>query len=353
MIAAVGPALAAEDQAPAGAPKWADQFTKDLSIGTPAKPGFAKDRIAAIKKATGASLVHIISFDAKGTPIGNGTGFFVGDGLVATNLHIVRGAATWSIASQNGKALIAPVNIKTQSRAWNLAVLATEKKAASLTLGETTELQTGDPLLVVASAQDGSPAGKTNRVGGKRTDEGTLRYSLDEQITPGASGAPVFNIEGRLTGIATFLLRGSRFDSLVTPVAALKGLLPSTKPVTARVAATSRVGNDDKDLRKDVALAKYEKTLHSSKEVLTLQNKTKKAIGNVKFLLTYKDLKGRTIRSRQLTLEGTIDAQKERTGTYTTPEKLRPYEYIHGDIVLGDNLYDIEILPLEYDIIKN
>lgn len=355
-VAACPPPAAADtsDKAvPDGAPKWADQFTKDLAIGSPAKPEFSENSIAAINRATSASLVHIISFDAKGTPIGNGTGVFVGDGLVATNLHIIRGAVTWSIASKGGKALIAPVTIKKQSRAWNLAILTTEKKATALPIGETNDLETGDAVLVVSSAQDGSPAGKINRVGGKRTDGGTLRYSLDEQIAPGASGAPVFDTDGRLTGIATFLLRGSRFDSLVTPVSALKALLPSIRPVKARVAATTRRGSSEKDLKNDVTLAKYEKTLHSSKEILTLQNKTKRNIGNIKFLLTYKDLKGRTIRSRQLTLEGTIPAQKERTGTYKTPEKLRPYEYIHGEIVLGDNLYDIEIVPLEYDIIEN
>ena len=151
------------------------------------------------------------------------------------------------------------MTIKKQSRAWNLAILTTEKKATALPIGETNDLETGDAVLVVSSAQDGSPAGKINRVGGKRTDGGTLRYSLDEQIAPGASGAPVFDTDGRLTGIATFLLRGSRFDSLVTPVSALKALLPSIRPVKARVAATTRRGSSEKDLKNDVTLAKYEK----------------------------------------------------------------------------------------------
>lgn len=339
--------------APSGAPHWADQFSKELSIGSPAAGGLDKELIASIRQSAQPSVVHIVTFDATGTPIGNGTGFFVADGLVATSLHIVRDATTWSMSARDRKPVIAPVRIRSRSKPWNLAVLETEEDLPSLQVEATADPAPGDPVLVVGSASDGTLSSTPNRIGRERNSGGALRYSLANRISPGSSGAPIFGAQAALIGVATFTLNGSRFESLLTPVSALNRLIPRTKTALAQAGGGVIVENDKKNIRNHVSLAKYEKTLHSSKEKLTVQNKTERPINNLKFLLTYKDMKGRTIRSRKLTFEGTIPAQKEKTAVYVTPDRLRPYEYIHGKIVLGENLYDIEILPLEYETEKH
>lgn len=336
--------------APSGAPEWADKFSKELSIGSPPEKSIATDRIEAIQQQAQPSVVHIIAFDENGAPIGHGTGFFVADGLVATNLHIVRDATTWSMSTSGNKPLIAPIQIKNRSKPWNLAVLETEAQAPSLSAIASEQLKSGDPVLVLGTTLDGTISNTTNRIGRERNTGGTLRYSLTTTLAPVASGGPVFDASGKLAGIATFSLVGTRFESLVTPISALRRLVPQSTSIGGRKTTTAQTAERPENIRNNIALAKYEKTLHSSKEILTLQNKTKTAIHNLKFLITYKDMNGRTIRSRKLTLQGTILANKERSGTFTTPERLRPYEYIHGNVVLGENLYDIEIIPLDYDI---
>lgn len=335
---------------PSGAPAWAEQFSKELSIGSPPEKSLDPDQIETISRKAQSSVVHIIAFDESGAPIGHGTGFIVGDGLVATNLHVVRDATTWSMSTSGSKPLIAPVQIKTRSKPWNLAVLETELQAPSLSLAMSDEPKSGDPVLVLGTTLDGTFSKTTNRIGRERNTGGTLRYSLDSRIAPVASGGPVFDANGKLAGIATFSLIGTRFESLVTPISALRRLVPQTKSSEGPIRATQNVAQKTENIRNNIGLAKYEKTLHSSKEILTLQNKTKRPIHNLKFLITYKDMNGRTIRSRKLTLQGTIPANKERSGTFVTPDRLRPYEYIHGNVVLGENLYDIEIIPLDYDI---
>lgn len=336
--------------APSGAPEWADKFSKELSIGSPPEKSIAPDRIPAIQQQAKPSVVHIIAFDENGAPIGHGTGFFVADGLVATNLHIVREATTWSMSTLGNKPLIAPVQIRKRSKPWNLAVLETEAEAPSLLVTASEQPKIGDPVLVLGTKMDGTISNSTNRIGRERNSAGTLRYSLTTRIAPVASGGPVFDAAGKLAGIATFSLVGTRFESLMTPISALRRLLPRTTSIAGRTNTSEPARKKPENIRNNIALAKYEKTLHSSKEILTLQNKTKTAIHNLKFLITYKDMNGRTIRSRKLTLQGTIPANKERSGTFATPDRLRPYEYIHGNVVLGENLYDIEIIPLDYDI---
>ncbi len=335
---------------PSGAPAWAEQFSKELSIGSPSEKSLAPEQVESISRKARPSVVHIIAFDESGAPIGHGTGFIVGDGLVATNLHVVRDATTWSMSTSGNKPLIAPVQIKTRSKPWNLAVLETEFQAPALSMTVSEEPKSGDPVLVLGTMLDGTISNSTNRIGRERNTGGTLRYSLNTRIAPVASGGPVFDASGKLAGIATFSLIGTRFESLVTPISALRRLLPQTNSVTGQTRATVKATQKTENIRNNIALAKYEKTLHSSKEILTLQNKTKKPIHNLRFLITYKDMNGRTIRSRKLTLQGTIPANKERSGTFATPDRLRPYEYIHGNVILGENLYDIEIIPLDYDI---
>ncbi len=334
---------------PSGAPAWAEQFSKELSIGSPPEKSFDPDQVATISQKARSSVVHIIAFDESGAPIGHGTGFFVGTGLVATNLHVVRDATTWSMSTSGNKPLIAPVQIKNRSKPWNLAVLETEFQAPPLPMAVSEEPKSGDPVLVLGTTLDGTLSNMTNRIGRERNSGGTLRYSLKTRIAPVASGGPVFNAGGKLAGIATFSLIGTRFESLVTPIGALRRLVPQTKSVAAQTRGAQKTIKKNKNIRNNIGLAKYDKTLHSSKEIITLQNKTKMPIHNLRFLITYKDMNGRTIRSRKLTLQGTIPANKERSGTFVTPDRLRPFEYIHGNVVLGENLYDIEIIPLDYD----
>ena len=61
-------------------------------------------------------------------------------------------------------------------------------------------------------------------------------------------------------------------------------------------------------------------------------------------------MNGIAIRSRKLKMTGPIPAGVARMETYATPDKLRPYEYINGQVVLGNDLYDVEMLPLEYEV---
>ena len=61
------------------------------------------DSIPDIVKRTKAAIVKIVAMHEQGSPTELGTGFFISpDGLVVTNFHVIRSAASLAAVNNNG-----------------------------------------------------------------------------------------------------------------------------------------------------------------------------------------------------------------------------------------------------------
>jgi hypothetical protein len=177
------------------------------------------------------------------TESGFGSGFVVGRNLVATCFHVVRGSPSIRVATRDGTQHDV-VSVVAYSASEDLAVLATNGlPAPALLLGDSTNVNPGDPVTVV-----GHPEGLENTVtsgivSGTRLVGDTTLFQIDAAISHGSSGGPVFNELGQVIGVTHGFLSAGQSLNFATPSSGLVRLLRSQNPtaLTAFAAATAEL----------------------------------------------------------------------------------------------------------------
>jgi S1-C subfamily serine protease len=224
---------------------------------------------AAVAKQVGPAVVTVLNEQKKTHIIGPateevaaaGSGFFIDQqGHIVTNNHVVAGGDAFEIILADGSTQ--PATLVGKDTISDLAVLhASGPVPAVATLGDSTELQPGQPILAI-----GSPLGAlTNTVTGgvisalgrslsEDPDNPDLHLTNliqhDAAINPGNSGGPLVDMAGAVIGVNTLALTdtGERSDPL-NPFAqdvAAQGLffaIPSNtvKRISAELIANGKV----------------------------------------------------------------------------------------------------------------
>src|SRR6516162_10034724 len=136
------------------------------------------DSIPEIVERTKSAIVEIVSMDTQGPPRKLGTGFFVSsDGLVVTNFHVIRSAASLAVVNNNG-ALFLFEKIVAQPTGVDLAILKFRAKDVPfLMLGDSTDKVEGERLIVI-----GNPTGFLGTVSegiisGFREDRSLIQFT--------------------------------------------------------------------------------------------------------------------------------------------------------------------------------
>ncbi|WGM90435.1 MAG: trypsin-like peptidase domain-containing protein [Candidatus Bathyarchaeum tardum] len=151
-----------------------------------------------------------------------GSGFvytFAGQNVIITNSHVIEGATGITVTFVNGNAYSATV-LGSDPYA-ELAVLSTdapEEEFVPLEITSSSNLQVGDPVIVVGTPYGlaGSMStGYVSALGRTLTAETTGGYVIANVIqttaalNPGNSGGPVLNYNGEVIGIATAIFANS------------------------------------------------------------------------------------------------------------------------------------------------
>ena len=143
---------------------------------------------------------------------GQGSGFvYDGDGHIVTNAHVVDGASSVSVRFWNGKSYTAQV--VGIDRSTDLAVLKVNAPVSELfplSLGDSTKLVVGDPVVAI-----GSPFGLEGTVTSgivsalHREMTSPNQFAIDNSIQTdaainhGNSGGPLLNSQGKVVGITS------------------------------------------------------------------------------------------------------------------------------------------------------
>ncbi|ADB30472.1 peptidase S1 and S6 chymotrypsin/Hap [Kribbella flavida DSM 17836] len=174
----------------------------------PSAPGAGGSSIAS---AAASVLPGVVSVRAGRA---TGSGFAIDQqGHVVTNAHVVEGARNVSLVLSNGRTLDADIiGIDADN---DLAVLQVAGNAAgsglrALTLGRSSQLRVGDPVLAVGSplGLEGTvTAGIVSAVNRQARfgDNGARQTAVqtDAAINPGNSGGPLVNAAGQVVGVNT------------------------------------------------------------------------------------------------------------------------------------------------------
>jgi regulator of sirC expression with transglutaminase-like and TPR domain len=228
------------------AAQTADSKPSNLARKTDAAPGSGKDPAASkapakarregksveqIAEQIKPSIVSITQVGRDG-PFGVGSGFVIGEDLIATNRHVIGEARRILVETSDRRSLEVTEIVANDAR-LDLAILRVSQKGLkTLPLGDSDSMRQGQPIVAM-----GNPAGLAfSVVDGvisepSRDVEGTPMIQIAIPIERGNSGGPLVDRQGRVLGVLTLKSARTKNLGFAMPVNALKRLVEHPNPI--------------------------------------------------------------------------------------------------------------------------
>jgi S1-C subfamily serine protease len=195
----------------------------------------------AIAKTVMPSVVLLTTLDSSGQPMSLGSGFVVGDGLVATNLHVISGASRGFAKLPNAEDKFPIQGTCGVDSVHDLAILSIPGlKATALHLGDSDQIAPGDAIYVVGNPEGLEGTFSTGVVSAVRKTGDDLLLQLTAPISPGSSGGPMTNAKGEVIGISVATLKDGQNLNFAIPSHYLASLLAKPTAVTSLVASATQ-----------------------------------------------------------------------------------------------------------------
>jgi len=188
----------------------------------------AQQTLPELVRKVKPAVVSIITYDSEGEPLMTGSGFFVDQCKVVTNLHVIRGATKVEIKMLDGKGRTYPaagiLAVDTEGDLALMRVDVPQERARSIELasdlpdeGETIFV-IGNPLKLEGSVSDGivSAVREVPNVG--------RIIQITAPISHGNSGSPVFNLRGQVLGVVTVKVTNGQNINLAIAAARVREL---------------------------------------------------------------------------------------------------------------------------------
>lgn len=183
-------------------------------------------RAREIAQKSFPSVVLLVMQDARGQPVSLGSGFFVRGGVVATNVHVVEGASQGYARIVGQKSKYEIRGIAAIDSLHDLALLAVPGATApSLQLGDTRQVQVGDEVYAIGNPQGLEGTFSQGIVSGIREVGPDKFLQITAPISPGSSGGPVLDAQGKVVGVAVATFKGGQNLNFAIPVPYLTALL--------------------------------------------------------------------------------------------------------------------------------
>jgi len=171
---------------------------------------FAQTAQEIARKAFGSTVLLVME-DTNGQPLSLGSGFFVRDGEVASNLHVVEGAARGyaKIIGQKTKYDIEGITAVDPER--DLVVLKISgARARAVALGNSESIQVGETVYAVGNPQGLEGTFSQGIISSIRKVGNDKLLQITAPISPGSSGGPVLNGKGEVIGVSVATFRGGQ-----------------------------------------------------------------------------------------------------------------------------------------------
>ena len=185
-----------------------------------------------IAEKTLPSVVLIIMEDTKGRTISLGSGFLIGEGIVATNYHVIKTGAKGfaKLFSQDAKYDIDGL-ISFDSK-MDLALLSIKNiKGHRLSLGDCSKIKIGDEIYVAGNPLGLEGTFSQGMISGIRKIGKDYIFQITAPISPGSSGGPVLNRHGDVIGVAVGTVKDGQNINFAIPSSYLASLLLQKKPI--------------------------------------------------------------------------------------------------------------------------
>ncbi len=252
------------------------------------------------------STVLLVIEDANGQPLSLGSGFFVKDDQIATNLHVVEGAAR-GYAKLVGKET--KFNIEGYTAIDEKRDLIILKVAAfgtqAISLGNSDFAQVGETVYAVGNPRGLEGTFSQGIISSIRPVGNDKLIQMTAPLSPGSSGGPVLNRRGEVIGVSVLTIRDGQNLNFAIPSNYLKNLLTKVgyakslsqaKSVKGQQSLLSDFGNQSIE---GVSGGKFTWVIdslgHAYSELdytFSLRNRLRESVKNVRYLVIFYDQLG-------------------------------------------------------------
>jgi S1-C subfamily serine protease len=282
------------------------------------------------------SVVMLVMDDKNGNPLTLGSGFFVRDGVIATNMHVIEGAEGGHAKLIDQKTEFNIRGIVGRDAAHDLVLLAVDDaKSPALALGQSAEVGVGDEVYAV-----GNPLGLEGTlspgiVSGVRKIGPDTLLQITAPISPGSSGGPVLNSRGVVIGITVATFEGGQNLNFAIPVMYLTSLLSHASPMVALRAAprttqgksfVQGIGRHDSTavVGSQFAWKATDLLVFYGDFSFSLQNKLREPVSQVNYLVVFYDRSGKPIETYKGIWTEDIAPGLAKRETGSVDESVRP-----------------------------
>lgn len=173
-----------------------------------------------------AVTVYLETADGDDNILGFGSGFLVGPSQIATNFHVIEGAAKGTAQLAGKTATYAIEGITAIDEKNDLAILKiTAFEGEPLPLGDSNTVKTSETIYVAGNPKGLEGSFSDDTISNIHEGEATKRFQMTGLIHPGSSGGPVLNGSGEVIGISLITLEDGQSRNFAIPSNYLKELL--------------------------------------------------------------------------------------------------------------------------------
>jgi hypothetical protein len=286
-----------------------------LSLGPSSAHAQTAQEIA--RKAFG-STVLIVMEDTNGQPSSLGSGFFVREGGIASNLHVVEGGAKGYAKLVGAKAKYDIEGIVALDLERDLVVLkVTAARSQALSLGNSDAVQVGESIYAVGNPQGLEGTFSQGIISGIREVGTDKLLQITAPISPGSSGGPVLNGRGEVIGVSVATFKGGQNLNFAIPANYLKTLLAKTgpakplaqaKPTGAQRSILAKLGGRSSAGVVGAQLTWQYEVLEAGDYAFSIRNQLRENVKNVYCLVIFYDAQGSPIDVDVVRYEGVIPA---------------------------------------------
>ena len=180
-----------------------------------------------------AATVYLEMQNKNGKTLGIGSGFFVQPNLIATNYHVIEGAAKGT-AKLVGKYTTYNIEgVIATDKTNDLTLLkVTAYGTKPLSLGDSDTVKIGATVYVAGNPKGLEGTFSDGIISNKRSEHDKEHLQMTAPISPGSSGGPVLNRKGEVIGVSFAQHRALDAENLnfAIPSKYLKALLAQSRP---------------------------------------------------------------------------------------------------------------------------
>lgn len=272
-----------------------------------------------IAKKTFGSTVLLVMEDANGQSLSLGSGFVVRDGEIASNLHVIEGAARGYAKLIGQKTKHDIQGITAVDLEHDLVVLKISATGSpTLALGSSDAIQVGESIYAVGNPQ-GLEGTFSQGIVSSIREVGTDRLiQITAPISPGSSGGPVLNSRGEVIGVSVATFRGGQNLNFAIPSSYLKSLLGKTGPT--KPLAEAKLSKAVRSILTDLGGRSSEGVVggqlpwdlpgneFSGGYSFSLRNQLREPVKNIYCLLVFRDAQGNPLDVDVARFPGVIPA---------------------------------------------